>query len=719
MEKSTSASHENDPRFKLPVEPETDISLKSEQAKSNLRLVTDFEEGPAKKRSNKFFLKRSDNTLFLGKKEIDLSIDGREPSYPARGKNVFVFGFGNSVYKIFKEKGKLYGQAILFGKERPRVQLESDWSIVNEINVFKGNVKFNSRLETAEDAPATGDVQLDEVPDKPNAETAGAEEQAGLVVPLRESTEPAYLRDDTRGSSVEKIEMRVHKDFDDLISSPPRGVETVAPADESVTPEQKVFISETIADARATSVELLQSLADEGKDEDYYASLSIEYSTEDKEAVARGVAARTYGTSSTGGDGSRYAVPETLPVQHENRTALVGVVTEAGRLGAAVIEATTPRALEGARGIVAHGLAQERFSLTTVFDAARRLLSKKAKTAEKLSAAAITVSPQGEVIMASMGDTAVLMVREGKKVELVDQKEPVPTKDFPAKGEADAKGMSELLETKMAHGKDHDQVIAATKRFWDLVSEYEVEKYAKRYRGEALQKVLFNLAYDRNNAVVPFVIETSPNEKKYEQPAKGEGESIALQVTHVELPEQRGFLSKLGRSKAGTWLRSAALVAFGFSAQGKLDTRSYTPDEIAAIQKAPEKMQPSTKQAVEKITVENRRGNEHELVRLVDAVTTKIKLLGSSPEDNGRKVLIAAWMKKLLRGEDAGGFKAADFNRNIQHTRDGKFSLSAPGLELFIADAAGAAKEKKHISTAIKYAETTYKLDFGSTKSTP
>ncbi len=730
MERLT-ASHENDPNFLKIVEPETDVSPKLERAKSNLHLVTEVPEKRVKK-FDKFFLKRADSTLILGKKEIDLSIDGRQPSYPARGKNVFVFSFGTSRYTIFKEKGKLYGQAILFGKESPRVLLKEDWDIVNQISAFKGNVKFNTRkvdaedtivTGDAEDTIVTGDVEHGEVSDESNAVAAPPDEQPGLVVPLRESTDTAFRRDYTRAPSVERVSMVVNKEFDTLVASPPGGVESAPEPDQPVTEEQKAHFQELLTDARGTSAELVQSLADKGMDGDHYASLSVEFSTEDQEQDVKGFAARTFGTSSTGGDSSRYIVPETQPPLFQNRTRLVGVATDQGRLGTAVIEATTPRVLEGAGDILSRALAQDQFSLSVSLDAARQLLAKKARPDEYVSVAAVTVNAQGEVAMAACGSAAVLMVRGGSKLELIDNTDPVLVKSPTPKNEATAAQETvPWLESKKVAGEDHDQVVAATQRFWDLVSEYEVEKYAKRYRGEALQKVLFNLAFDRNNAVVPFRIQKDVNEWKHEQPAKGEGGPIALQVTHVELPGQRGFLSKLGRSKAGKWLRGAALVAFGFSGHSKQD--SQPPQQnTAAIQITPSKgaeqrvaTTPEVKN-YKKITVESGRGNEHAIVRLVQERNKELRFLGNTPEDNGRKVLISAWTKQLLRGTDAGGFVAAEFNKNVELNKQGQFEFKNQGVfDDYLVIAADRAKERKHISTAIGYAEGTYADDLGLVK---
>jgi PPM family protein phosphatase len=94
-----------------------------------------------------------------------------------------------------------------------------------------------------------------------------------------------------------------------------------------------------------------------------------------------------------------------------------------------------------------------------------------------------------------------------------------------------------LFETWF-QGKPGDQMILASDGLWDVVSDYEILKFAQNLRGQRLQKAIYQLAYERNNSTESFQIEFAMNDFISMQPfyvkgRKTSGDNITVLVIDI------------------------------------------------------------------------------------------------------------------------------------------------------------------------------------------
>jgi serine/threonine protein phosphatase PrpC len=508
-----------------------------------------------------------------------------------------------------------------------------------------------------------------------------------------------------------------------------------------ITPEDKARINETLENlpkplgtdevafetATATEQEkktiqdLVAELVADGKDEDYYAGfeLSNDYPTENETLEVASPAAAVYSITSAGGEGCKYKHKEKKGEQ-ENQDAAVAVVTEKGRLGAAVIDVagTSKNGLMVQRIVqdtMLHALKDDRISAETGILAADKRVVEIAKAGAYACVVAATVEKNGSVEIASWGDSKAVTVRDGAVVRegttelhnlasMFIKKENVSRAESeklyfdhgfnmvvrgfvgaPSKGSDKDFKKPDVLRFQ---AKNSDQIILASDGLWDVASEYEVEQLCQVYRGEKLQQALFELAFKRNNSKEPYMIEVGPGDSIERPPKFGQGDNITIQVIEVTLEseaaaapvkketESQGFLARLGKSKVGKWLRTVALVGLGLSGtSGKEEAPA--PQQKASVVHMQLPAEGSADRG--KITIEKKRNNEHALVRLVNERNKELHFMGltlngiseTSLDDKGRIVFIAALTKDLLRGHDVAGFKAKEFNKNIQQNADG------------------------------------------------
>ncbi|MBI2340724.1 MAG: hypothetical protein HYU99_10255 [Deltaproteobacteria bacterium] len=77
-----------------------------------------------------------------------------------------------------------------------------------------------------------------------------------------------------------------------------------------------------------------------------------------------------------------------------------------------------------------------------------------------------------------------------------------------------------------------DRIVLGSDGLWDVVSEYEILKMAKETSPSGFQMALFDLAYARNNAEAPFVIQMSPDHSIRAAPPRA-ADNITVQVVTV------------------------------------------------------------------------------------------------------------------------------------------------------------------------------------------
>ena len=80
--------------------------------------------------------------------------------------------------------------------------------------------------------------------------------------------------------------------------------------------------------------------------------------------------------------------------------------------------------------------------------------------------------------------------------------------------------------------KPGDRIILASDGVWDLVSEFEILRAAQAKTGMELEEYLFDLAYARNNALAPFMIQMSPESEVLVDPPHA-ADNITLQIVTV------------------------------------------------------------------------------------------------------------------------------------------------------------------------------------------
>ncbi len=696
-----------------------DIGIKREKRLDTT--VVDHAQ-PEKKKTPKKELERRGDIVYVGDKEVDLtlptnpSLPFEKPWYPARGRNLLIFGYGKSnVFVLYKEGAKLMLQTKIGGKENSPVHLKTGHDIINAIGVFKGNVQFNYRSKEPGIASATEDDDT-EIPAQMSRDADELPPTPDLVVPLRPTNEPPTGGREIPFSENQKVELGMA--FDDLIDEhnapeviveKTRSTETAAGEIDMeatvVTPEEKAGISELVA-----------ALSEEGYDAAYYKEGPVEdFPSRDEKKVRVGSAGSIFGTSSTGGKDFVYS--RVSPVEREsveplrsNYTAIVSEVASDGTLSGAVTEASTAKALRASQDILRLALReQDHFTLEAAFGATHQIAHGFVKPGDCISVAATTLDAKGQVTFGSWGDTGVLMIRDGKQVSVVDQAEVTPIKAESKSVEVDPQ-----IEMRSVTGKDHDQVIQATKQFWKLVTVYEVEKLSKRYRGQALEKALFNLATERNNATKDYTIEEDVGVKVTKIFRELKPESFAIQVVHVELPEQRGILSKIASSKVGKWLRGAALVAFGLSGTGEVRQAEKPVVQGRAVEPQAGPVRTLEHKVPGMVAFEVQRDNEAELVHFVNERNKELKMLGKLADDKGRIVWVAAVLKQLLRGKDTAGFKTADLTPMVKiNPEKGTFEFTnVDQLDELLGKIAEASKHKKHIKVVKGYAAGVYKDAF-------
>jgi hypothetical protein len=647
-------------------------------------------------------VKRDGTMLVVGGEKMDLSQPTNshlpfpvltEVAIPG---SLLSFGYGKSTFALRRQGEKLVVTTTLDGAKPQSHAIDSLTAFRHEVARFKGNVQFKVRTaELGRRAGETDDqddeaVEIDEADTKPYTPESQIPKITEAIV--------------TENSVHTKKE--VDAQFDELIEDDLEPEITVVEERvHEVAPENKQAIFDLVAE-----------LKHEGYDDSYYKQIQPEFPTHDTRLARVGSAARVAGSSTTGGEGSRFAVPETKPVVHENRTALVNEVSPSGALGAAVIESSDARAGQAAQQITSEGLKLDECSLEANFKAVHDITHRLAQPGKYLSMATTRVEANGQVTMGAWGDAQILTVKDGERIRhgMIEDRPNVPLKSEQANVE-----VGPHIEMRSFTADDGTQIIQATAEFWKRVSEYEVEKLSKRYKGQALEQMLFRLSYERINSAASYKVEVGPKNFQTFPAAKGEGGSFALQVVLVDRPEQRGLLSKLGRSRFGKWVRGAALVAFGLSATADTHPEGKHAPLAPDIERVEKRAAPphevktgnSQREAATGMAVDMRRDNERQILPLLIAFNKELKFLGTSPDDRGRIVWMASVFKEVLRGKNIAGFSREEFAEFGQVVpQSGKFEITdTEKFGTFLTTLAEASKERKHISTAKRYAETTYR----------
>lgn len=85
-------------------------------------------------------------------------------------------------------------------------------------------------------------------------------------------------------------------------------------------------------------------------------------------------------------------------------------------------------------------------------------------------------------------------------------------------------------------GQTGDIIVAGSDGFWDIVSEYEIEEFARACGASAkLEERLFALAYERNNSVEPFTIQHSEDVAVEKQLSKIKADGLHKRGDNITL----------------------------------------------------------------------------------------------------------------------------------------------------------------------------------------
>ncbi len=264
-------------------------------------------------------------------------------------------------------------------------------------------------------------------------------------------------------------------------------------------------------------------------------------------------------------------------------------------------------------------------------------------------ATAIQIRRNGEVTIGYVGDTKVMTIRDGNKLEegttklqnfarrlqdggLITLKEYYTHENnnviMNSIGQTTEGYLSEKDPSLKFQGRKNDILIAASDGLWDIVSEYEVEELTRETSEESpdgtidpkiLQAKLFQLAYQRNNDTEPFVIRLGPekdnivNKRRNGYDKEGNlikgGDNITISVTRLDLrtPEIPAVVEKreekeevvknwfrekvVNNKKVRETLVAASLfgASIGLAIFGPdLDESDYAPEQPSVSKQSPD-----------------------------------------------------------------------------------------------------------------------------------
>lgn len=86
----------------------------------------------------------------------------------------------------------------------------------------------------------------------------------------------------------------------------------------------------------------------------------------------------------------------------------------------------------------------------------------------------------------------------------------------------------DLHEERSFSSTSGDQLILASDGIWTVVTDYEVERLATRFKGEALLVAIFDLAFQRNNSDSPFEVLFSEQEPLVLNVEKNGGDNMSI-----------------------------------------------------------------------------------------------------------------------------------------------------------------------------------------------
>jgi len=258
-----------------------------------------------------------------------------------------------------------------------------------------------------------------------------------------------------------------------------------------------------------------------------------------------------YGETNAGGPNSKYTKNEdTVLLQVDGNRIRIGVIDGAGGSSDGRTASALANAVFMNRG---------RHDSGHLLDDARRVTEVIQKNANGAFATGVVVEMflDGTVNMVAAGDTKAMTVRRGQKVpegtttmhnrvqKLIDHDIIKPWDYYThpsnniitnAMGIPENKGQDPFSEYTF-QSEPEDIIILGSDGIWDLVSEYEILRLTLQHRGNGLQKALFDLAYQRNNSTVPFVIQYDHSHAVRMEPSPGGGDNITVVVIDKKKPE--------------------------------------------------------------------------------------------------------------------------------------------------------------------------------------
>ena len=251
------------------------------------------------------------------------------------------------------------------------------------------------------------------------------------------------------------------------------------------------------------------------------------------------------GRTSDGGPNSKY---------HGNNEDTIFLQADGGRLRIGVID--------GAGGS-ANGRDASSLASAIFMEAGRRAPGALVEDAREATRVIQEQSPNsyaagvllelevdGRVDLLAVGDSKALTIRKGQILpegttrlqnrvqDMIDHEILKPWKYYTHPDNniitgAFGRSKESKLETVSFQAKDGDQIIMASDGVWDVVTEYEICWFARRFHGQELQDKIFQLAYARNNTDKPFKIRFDEQIEIDMFPLNG-GDNISVVVVEKE-----------------------------------------------------------------------------------------------------------------------------------------------------------------------------------------